>query len=317
MPLNSSAIGVWQKEVPKLAFEHDFLMDNLLALASIHMDQLAPQSANHQLAALYQDKALRAFREAVSNFSKDNFLAVLIASTFLSPSSLVINRNADENRLWSVDWLVTHTGVGTILKAAVWTDVLESCIAPIFNIQLPDPAPTLIPTILQHMLDSVEDGDEDASYRDILLQSIVGLGELYGRVAQNGLNATMAIDIMLWPYAIPSHFIELVKEQRPRALVILAHFIVLFEFLPQLWWVSGVARHEVETISILLGPEWQPFLTVPKTAVLLKDSDQILELLLSQFPAPDILISVPLKRLFDAPEENVSPRGLKLLSCRD
>lgn len=196
MPLNTGVKRVWKKEVPQLAFEHDFLMDNLLALASVHMDHVAPQSANYQLTALYQGKALRVYREAVANFSKDNFLAVIIASALLSPSALVINRNTDENRLWSVDWMVMHTGVGIILKAAAWTDVLESCIAPIFNIQLPDPAPTLIPMALQQMLDSVKDNDLDTSYRDVLFESVVGLGELYGRIAHNGLVDTTAIDIM-------------------------------------------------------------------------------------------------------------------------
>jgi hypothetical protein len=319
IPLNASAIGVWQNEVPRLAFEHDFLMDNLLALASIHMDQLAPQSANYRLTALYQDKALRTFREAIENFSKDNFLAVLIASALLSPSSLFANRNTDEVRLWSIDWLVMHTGVGTILQAAAWTDVLESCIAPIFEVQLPDLASTLIPTVLQQMLDLINDGDRDASYRDILLDSIIRLGELYGRVAQNGLNSATAMDIMRWPFVIPSQFIELAKEQRPRALVILAHFIILFELLPQLWWVSNVAQHEVETISILLGPEWQLFLTIPKVAVRMKDKDEILELFVNQLPVIDTVSSVILEPLScDVLEDFVNPPNLEMhSSCRD
>jgi hypothetical protein len=208
-------------------------MDNLLALASIHLDQPAPQSANVCLTALYQDKALRAFREAVSNSSKRNFLAVLIVSTLLSPSSLVVNRTADEARLWSIDWLVMHTGVGTILQAVVWTDMLESSITPLFESLLPGPASTPIPTVLQQMLDSIEDDDSDASYRDIQLDSVIRLGELYGRTSQNGLTSATAVDIMSWPFAIPSLFMNLVREQR--ILIILAHFIVLFELLPQLW----------------------------------------------------------------------------------
>jgi hypothetical protein len=314
MPLNAGVIRVWKKEVPQLAFEHDFLMDNLLALASVHMDHVAPQSANYQLTALYQDKALRVYREAVANFSKDNFLAVIIASVLLSPSALVINRKADENRLWSVDWLVMHTGVGTILKAAAWTDVLESCIAPIFNIQLPNPAPTLIPMALQQMLDSVKDDDLDTSYRDVLFESVVGLGGLYGRIAHNGLVQTTAIDVMRWPYMIPSQFRELAKERVPQALVILAHFIVLFELLPQLWWVSDVAGHEVDTIGILLGPQWQRFLVFPKAVVRTKDQDQILKLLLGQLPIVDTIDSLPLKQLFHAADEYVSPKYLELRS---
>jgi len=318
VPLSTSAIGVWQKEVQRLAFEHDFLMDNLLAFTSIHMDQLAPQSANYRLTALYQDKTLQAYREAVANLSKSNFLAVLVASTLLLPSSLVVNRNADEARLWSVDWLVMHTGVGTILQAATWTEVLEFSIAPIFEVQLPDLASTLILTALQQMLDSIEDDDWSASYRDILLNIVIRLGELYGRIAQNCLYPTMAIDFMRWPFAIPGQFVELAKDQRPHALVDLAHFIILFELLPQLWWVSDVAQHEVETISILLGPEWQIFLTTLMAAVHMKYRDQILEFLLSQLPIVDAVRSMTLELpSFDTPEY-VNSNNLEMRpNCRD
>lgn len=197
--------------------------------------------------------------------------------------------------------------------------MLESSIEPIFEVQLPDLASTLIPTALQQMLDSIEDDDRSASYRDILLNSVIRLGELHGRIVQNGLNPTMAIDIMRWPFAIPGQFMELVKEQRPHAFVVLAHFITLFELLPQIWWVSDVAQHEVETISILLGPEWQPFLTTPMVAVRMKHRDQILEFLLSQLPIVDAVRSVTLEPpSFDTPEEYVNSNNLEMRpNCRD
>ena len=91
-------------------------------------------------------------------------------------------------------------------------------------------------------LDSANSDDLDASRRDVLFESVVCLGGPYGRIAQNGLDHTTAIDIMRWPYAIPSQFSELAKGQLPHVLVILARFIVLFELLPQLWRVSDVAQ---------------------------------------------------------------------------
>jgi hypothetical protein len=117
---------------------------------------------------------------------------------------------------------------------------------------------------------------------------------------------------------IPSQFRELAKEQVPQALVILAHFIILFELLPQVWWVSDVAGHEVNTISILIGPQWQRFLAFPEAAIRMKDRDRIIDLLLSQLPVVDTIDSLPLKRLFHAADEFVNPKYLELQSsCRD
>ena len=69
----------------------------------------------------------------------------------------------------------------------------------------------------------------------------------------------------------------------------------------------------MDTISLLLGPQWQPFLVSPKVAARMKDQDRIFELLLSQFPAVDTISSLPLKRLlFHTADEYVNPKYLEL-----
>jgi Fungal specific transcription factor domain len=298
--IQDKAIDVWKKAVPELAFKHEFLMDNLLAIASIHIDLLNPRLADYRTTAIYRDKAFKTYRKAIANLSGHNFSAVLVVAVLMSLSALVANPDADDGELRSAGWLDLHTGVGALLDNVALEEVIESSVAPIFNVQKFMPVSTyvLIPSMLQKMLDSIDDDDQDTPCREILAQTAIALGKVYGRIVFDASDTATAFAIMCWPYMIPKAFIELAKQKRPRALVILAHYFVFFDILPQCWWTIGVARQQVDAISIVLSSEWQSFLVTPKMAVLMNDKDRVLELLLNQFPAMDPTNPVPLEPFF-------------------
>jgi hypothetical protein len=288
---NPPSFQVWQKEVPQLAFEHEFLMDNLLATASIHLQYLSPDSIDQQMTAVYLAKALHGTRKAIESLSKNNFCAVLVSSILLSSSSLAAFREVANNSLWVLDWLGIHKGVGVVLEMVSWDSVLDSCVAPIFTIGKFMRTATLIfvPMELQNMIDLIEDDEEDAIHRETLSHSLTILGKLYGGLALHGLHPTISLEIMCWPYQVQEQYIALAKKRNPRALIILAHFVVFFEFLSQFWWMNGVARQEISAISKALSPEWQHLLKVPLATIQMKDKYEIVDLLLSQLPPADLM----------------------------
>ena len=55
---------------------------------------------------------------------------------------------------------------------------------------------------------------------------------------------------MLFPYSIEKGFINLVKEQRPRALVILAHYFGLLARLKYVWFIGDTGRRERSVLSM-------------------------------------------------------------------
>jgi hypothetical protein len=86
-------------------------------------------------------------------------------------------------------------------------------------------------------------------------------------------------------------------------LIILAYFVVFFEFFPQAWWTLGVAGQEIETISTILSPEWQFLLSVPQAAVQIDDKRKLVELLLAQLPAMDPTITLIAEPSFPWPTD--------------
>jgi hypothetical protein len=128
-------IEIWRRDVPQIAFEHDFLLDTQLALASVHLCQEAPELVSHQIVSSYVGKALRSYRKALGNLSSKNIMAVSAASMLLSPSSLVVNRCVGDTGPWVVNWLRIHAGTTMLFFIADWEEVRRSCIAPTFQVK--------------------------------------------------------------------------------------------------------------------------------------------------------------------------------------
>jgi hypothetical protein len=190
-----------------------------------------------------------------------------------------------------------------------WEDVRQSGIAPIFIASAwssAAPRPVAVPKELQQMINEFDNNDPDWPYREVLQESLRGLGKLYGGMLMNGIYPLHSLEILAWQFIIPTKSMELARRRRPRTLVILVHFVVSLDILQDLWWLKGVARQEVQTISTILMSEWQSLLGVPQMAVHLYDKNKLAELLLTQLPAMDPMNPLSLKPFFPCPYPTLS-----------
>ena len=69
--------------------------------------------------------------------------------------------------------------------------------------------------------------------------------------------------LLLFPYLVQKGFIDLVQEQRPRALVILAHYFGLLAQFKDIWFIGDTASREVRAIQSALSKEWQDLMAWP------------------------------------------------------
>ncbi|RDW67499.1 uncharacterized protein DSM5745_09365 [Aspergillus mulundensis] len=58
-----------------------------------------------------------------------------------------------------------------------------------------------------------------------------------------------------WLFRLPSRYLELVREKRPLALIIFAHYCAVLHHLRDRWWMGDWGSRLVKEISQLLGPE--------------------------------------------------------------
>jgi hypothetical protein len=86
--------------------------------------------------------------------------------------------------------------------------------------------------------------------------------------------------IQAFALVVPAKFLEFVELQRPRALVILAHFFATVSQVDTVWWLgdhsNDVEQHtairEIRAITKTLSPEWQGLLIWPLDMIKTKTS---------------------------------------------
>lgn len=134
----------------------------------------------------------------------------------------------------------------------------------------------------------IQDGDSDYTYQETLTQAAMSIGKLIDSLALTHDQSWIDFKIRIWPFSLPTHqFVDFVRQGRPRALIVLAYFLVYLQFVQDMWLFEGVALHDVDEISKILSPEWQKYLVVPKMALTFDNKAALAEFLVSQLcPVP-------------------------------
>ena len=60
-------------------------------------------------------------------------------------------------------------------------------------------------------------------------------------------------NLMLFPFVVQSQFIDLIKDQQPRALAVLAHYFALLASFRSVWWIGDTGRKEVQALTTVLS----------------------------------------------------------------
>ncbi|MCJ1228109.1 hypothetical protein MMC12_004770 [Toensbergia leucococca] len=254
--------SVWVKEVPQMAFDQEYLLHAMLCTAAFHLRKLNPldptliTAAHHHL-----DKAISKYRTALPTLNKSNLDSLCAAGMMMTTQVRLAMRTYSKDYTLPIQWLNMGQGVRALFNAADGIadesflikyiqaepsiDLCELA-SPEFN---PKENRCKFSVLLKGL--PAEDKDTlayettlrcvDLIYRAILRQE----PEDYVR---RKLSGTIAI--------IPIRFTDLLSQQDPRAMAILAHWYACTKFVDNIWWLQGAAEYEVRGILNLMPTSW-------------------------------------------------------------
>ncbi|KAI6716793.1 hypothetical protein JHW43_000745 [Diplocarpon mali] len=285
---NSVAVGNWadgvlKMAVPSLAFDHDFLLNTMLGIASLHSQHLLPYPRQAQIqTSIYRARALKGLRNALTDITcgSRKYEAGLITSLMVT---ILCSRDeiAGEGELTIVQWLILYRGLNTIILLRDYDALNNLSVSPIFRREIaPLKTAPLIPTILVDMLREIGPLDPDFELLEYLCQALDALGLLFGQLKEDGLGPALSIRVITYPSYCPNEFALAAQNRRPRALVILAYYMVFTKLVKDLWWVEGIAEREFGTLLCMLGPEWYAYVEVPVQAMMTNSDYDVVELML-------------------------------------
>jgi hypothetical protein len=71
-----------------------------------------------------------------------------------------------------------------------------------------------------------------------------------------------------WLFEIPFGFVELLEQRQPAALIIFAHFSMLFQKAPKFWWNEPIPAKIVKAVAAVLPQEYYRWIECPIREVL-------------------------------------------------
>ncbi|KAH8885760.1 hypothetical protein GQ53DRAFT_785441 [Thozetella sp. PMI_491] len=278
--LNPMAASALKSVIPKLSVEHPFLMDTILGIAAIHLGSNMSTDASAPVpVAQYRDKALYNLRKATMALSNQNLRPIHMASMLLASTSLAADRTLNYPGLWVSNWIAMAAGP-RVLTESRHTPPPSPTQEPVRPVPVhaaglePDRlTPAVMPIDLDKILDIPED-DEDWRHRAVLREAAGGIAELFGALClEPGGGLTVEFKVRAWPFSLTSsYFLDLVRQERPRALIILAYFIAFVSYLPDTWMYAGAAVRDMDKlVKMIHDPAWRELVTVPSVALTIEN----------------------------------------------
>ncbi|KUJ13438.1 uncharacterized protein LY89DRAFT_622311 [Mollisia scopiformis] len=277
---------IWQQVVPRLAFAHNFLLHGILAFSALHLAHLQPErkALLYAEASAHHDLGLHMFQTAMTCITPQNCDACFAFSSIIAAYAWASSNETGDlffsdlsTSEVNVEWVSLLRGVHTLLQVAgEWMTngpmslmLQDRHIDPeLANAVDSEVSAKLI--ALRQLCFSPGLNVKDA---EVLEKTLILLQEAHGLIASSSIDHEIDAVLVVygWPIQVPEAFFTMVKEQRPEALVVLAHYSLLLNKVNQLWYMKGMSRRLLKTIHGKLGKEWESWITWPLQLLVLAE----------------------------------------------
>ncbi|KAF7532896.1 hypothetical protein G7054_g7526 [Neopestalotiopsis clavispora] len=273
---SEARIMIWTKVVPTLAVDHEFLMHGLLAVSAAHLahtrpsfkDQYLPVAHQHHHRGLDLFQKLQVVEASSAHVqclqeAKVTFILMnIVLSLALTERPHDARRNLDS----FTDWLVS---LRSSFKSAhqFYNNVVEN----------PE-------NRIAALLRRAEDGPVELSSLDVGLETSLDLLDARNRISAEkktsskvdrehisdaiaktklwmrlvSLRPRNALFVASCAINLGDDFFRLVKQRKPEALIVMAHFLVPMYRIPQRWFWDGWFEGTIATIvEMLPDEEWR------------------------------------------------------------
>ncbi|KAJ6126372.1 hypothetical protein N7523_001984 [Penicillium sp. IBT 18751x] len=260
--VSDSETQIWRIHVPRLALEHRYLMNGILALASLHIATIDPTKAPNYIETglEYYSMSLEPFRLAIDNLTPENCDAAFAQSIVTTAISLALPQltATRENTTSMTDNIIMVfellQGVKNILTIGhSW-----------INLELFSQG--------EFWKDSSTDLDDDT---DAALNQLATLNE---HTKANGDETLFRINgdvidylrhcfmkfscspdpapVLAWLAAVDKGFVDSLRERQPFSLMVLAYWgLLLGDLDEQRWWARNSGRALVSELLDFLSAE--------------------------------------------------------------
>ncbi|KAJ5521750.1 transcriptional regulator family: Fungal Specific TF [Penicillium freii] len=258
--------SVFRIIVPQLAAKFPFLLHGMLACSALHLASINPQNQSYMLQAIqYQDQALPAFHLATMHVDSNNCQAILAYAFFLvvyglssesEDETLFLGNNRETSS--SSNWISLLRN-GCSMLCNVWSELKHGPLAPFAALWrddigvTADPNDPLLVSLLSAISESSEavasvqgcSGNDVHIYRDSAFK-LAGAFEFTRRF---GTSLSVWDALNSWLTQVLPEYFDLLDQNHPGALLLLAHYAILLKPLQAEWFLNGRVTKLMDAIG--------------------------------------------------------------------
>ncbi|AOW26484.1 hypothetical protein MEM_00820 [Candida albicans L26] len=255
-----SDTNIWNCDIPKLAFEHPFLMHSILAFSATHLSRT--EKGLDQCVTCHRGDALRLLREAVLNINADNTDALVASALILIMDSLAnasFPSSTSPKSLPASAWIFHVKGAATILTA-VWPLTEASRFYKFISVDLGDLGDIINQGVNMNKSKGI-DRENSAYYTDlechdadiadlfpVLLDSpyLITLAYL-NKLHKERYKSDFILRIFAFPALLDKQFMGLLMSGDVKAMRIMRSYYKLLrsfttEMKDKVWFLEGVSQ---------------------------------------------------------------------------
>lgn len=252
-------VYLWKVAIPREAMDHEFLMDALLAVSSLHLAHLEPSMSRFYTTAgvEYQTQGLCNFKTALNDISGDNVNALFAFSIIVTVLAFAIPATSHEDSdstpadsLQSIFELLRGVGVisntaGETIRTGMFKILLEPHGGPHPSCDI-----TCDSEVQGAMAMLRERAGHLAKYvgpvhHQVYISCIQSLETSFEHIsAYRSVARAIA-----WPVLVSDRLMVLFQQKDPMAQLIWVHYGVLLLYIHDRWWGRGFAIRLIESLS--------------------------------------------------------------------
>lgn len=290
-----TSLDLFAKAIPRMALKSDGLLYSVYAFAALHQtkttggeDPYVPSPASIALARenhrFYLELAFHHHHQEVTQISRANVdILVMTAHLMRLIAFVVLSERTLEPYAPPLEWLRITRSHAWLLRAS-W-DLVDGD-STTQTARLIRSTPVVWDyderegannrkglehiLLVRHDESGYSDDDPSAwskSDRHAYETALSYIGGIWQAIKRKDQLGSIGRRLVLFPLFVKQRFIELVGQNRPRALVILARYFALITTLKSFWFIGHTGRREVRAIAANLPPHWQDLMEWPLQTV--------------------------------------------------
>lgn len=266
---------MWRVIIPEMATTQPFLMHGMLGVSAMHLSYLRPheRSKYEMQSSYHQALATSQLRSVLNNLTSENCSAAFALCALLTLISMIyIARRTDAERSRSgtsfIDDIVHHfmltRGIGGVLADHLGT-IFAGPLKLLNTDKLEKPEDYSLPAYIDQQFSTLRHKiipslcQSDPIALDMSLAALDALEYVYKncmflhpQLPRSELEIGVALR---WMLLVPYEFMTMLNQRSPVALILLAHFIVLFANFGDVWFLQGWCKQSMNSIESIMSEQ--------------------------------------------------------------